>query len=87
MHQKYHAHQRDDGAFLKQRALQGGDGTLNQLGAVIHGLSRALQMVDKEQYRGTLKKEGLLTRDSRKKERRKVGRAGKARKQKQSPKR
>ncbi len=64
-----------------------GGGKSGQLGAVIHGLSRALQMVDKEQYRGTLKKEGLLTRDSRKKERRKVGRAGKARKQKQSPKR
>ncbi len=64
-----------------------GGGKSGQLGAVIHGLSRALQMVDKDQYRGTLKKEGLLTRDPRKKERRKVGRAGKARKQKQSPKR
>ncbi len=64
-----------------------GGGKSGQLGAVVHGLSRALQMVDKEQYRSTLKKEGLLTRDSRKKERRKVGRAGKARKQKQSPKR
>lgn len=64
-----------------------GGGKRGQLDAVVHGLSRALLLVDKETYRPLLKKEGLLTRDPRKKERRKVGRAGKSRKMKQSPKR
>lgn len=64
-----------------------GGGKSGQLDAVIHGLSRAIEKVDKDQYRNTLKKAGLLKRDSRVKERRKVGRGGKARRQKQSPKR
>lgn len=64
-----------------------GGGKKGQLDAVVHGLSRALELVDKATYRPVLKKEGLLTRDPRKKERRKVGRAGKSRKMKQSPKR
>lgn len=64
-----------------------GGGKKGQLDAIVHGLSRALLLVDKETFRPLLKKEGLLTRDPRKKERRKVGRGGKARKMKQSPKR
>lgn len=64
-----------------------GGGKKGQLDAVVLGLSRALELVDKETYRPILKKERLLTRDPRKRERRKVGRAGKARKMKQSPKR
>lgn len=64
-----------------------GGGKSGQLDAVIHGLSRAIEKVDKDQYRNTLKKAGLLKRDSRTRERRKVGRGGKARRQKQSPKR
>lgn len=64
-----------------------GGGKKGQLDAIVHGLSRALELVDKEAFRPLLKKEGLLTRDPRKKERRKVGRGGKARKAKQSPKR
>lgn len=64
-----------------------GSGYAGQLGAVIHGLARALEKVDKETYRSLLKKQGLLTRDARAKERRKPGLAGKARKKKQSPKR
>jgi len=64
-----------------------GGGKRGQLDAVVHGLSRALELVDKETNRPLLKKEGLLKRDPRKKERRKVGRGGKARKAKQSPKR
>jgi len=64
-----------------------GGGVKGQLDAIIHGLSRALELVDKENYRPILKKEGLLTRDPRKKERRKVGTGGKARRAKQSPKR
>ncbi len=64
-----------------------GGGKKGQLDAIVHGLSRALELVDKETFRPLLKKEGLLTRDPRKKERRKVGKGGKARKAKQSPKR
>lgn len=64
-----------------------GGGPSGQLGAVIHAISRALVKVDKEKFRPILKKRGLLTRDPRKRERRKPGRAGKARAKKQSPKR
>ncbi len=64
-----------------------GGGKLGQLDAVRHGLARALEKVDKEKYRPVLKKAGLLKRDPRVKERRKVGTGGKARRKKQSPKR
>ncbi len=63
-----------------------GSGKAGQLGAVIHGLSRAL-IKFKPEWRSLLKKEGLLTRDPRAKERRKFGLAQKARAKKQSPKR
>ena len=63
-----------------------GSGKAGQLDAVIHGLSRALILANPE-TRPALKKAGLLTRDPRVKERRKYGRAQKARKGKQSPKR
>lgn len=64
-----------------------GGGLSGQLGAVIHGISRALEKVDKEKFRPILKKRGFMKRDPRAKERRKAGRAGKARARKQSPKR
>lgn len=64
-----------------------GSGKSGQLGAVVHGLARALDKENKELYHSLLKKAGLLTRDSRAKERRKPGQMGKARKKKQSPKR
>ena len=63
-----------------------GSGKAGQLDAVIHGISRALILAQPE-MRPVLKKAGLLTRDPRVKERRKYGRAQKARKGKQSPKR
>lgn len=63
-----------------------GSGKSGQLGAVVHGLARAL-VVANPANRPILKKAGLLTRDPRVKERRKYGRAQKARKGKQSPKR
>lgn len=63
-----------------------GGGKMSQLGAVIHGLARAIAKAEPE-LRVTLKKEGLLTRDARVKERRKHGNAQKARAKKQSPKR
>lgn len=64
-----------------------GGGKRGQLDAVVNGLSKALNKVDRATYRASLKKAGLLTRDSRKRERRKVGTGGKARRKKQSPKR
>jgi len=64
-----------------------GGGTTGQLDAMVHGISRALLVVDNEAYRSLLKTNGLLTRDPRKKETRKVGTGGKARRMKQSPKR
>lgn len=62
-----------------------GGGTSGQAGAIRHGISRALLKVDIE-YRPALKKAGLLTRDSREKERRKYG-LKKARKASQFSKR
>lgn len=64
-----------------------GGGLSGQLGAVIHGISRALEKVDREKFRPILKKRGFMTRDPRAKQRRKAGYAGKARARKQSPKR
>ncbi len=63
-----------------------GSGASSQLDAVIHGISRALVKYD-EAFRGLLKPEGLLTRDDRMKETRKIGMGGKARRKRQSPKR
>lgn len=63
-----------------------GSGLQSQLDAVVHGISRALVKLNPE-YRALLKKSSLLTRDSRMKESRKIGTGGKARRQKQSPKR
>lgn len=64
-----------------------GGGLYGQLGAVIHGVSRALEKVDKEKFRPILKKRGFMKRDPRAKQRRKAGFAGKSRARKQSPKR
>ncbi len=63
-----------------------GGGSSSQATAVVHGISRALVEFD-ETFRSPLAKRKLLTRDSRVKERRKYGYAGKARARKQSPKR
>ena len=63
-----------------------GSGISGQLSAVIHGLSRALVKWNPE-FRPLLKKAGLLNRDSRMKETRKIGMGGKARRRRQSPKR
>lgn len=49
-----------------------GGGLSGQAGAIRHGISRALLKVDLD-YRKTLKKAGLLTRDPRMKERKKYG--------------
>ncbi|MDD9944375.1 MAG: 30S ribosomal protein S9 [Myxococcales bacterium] len=52
-----------------------GGGESGQAGAVRHGIARALLVVDPE-LRGALKKAGFLTRDARKKERKKPGQPG-----------
>ena len=49
-----------------------GGGVSGQAGAIRHGISRALLLVDAN-YRGALKAEGFLTRDPRMKERKKYG--------------
>jgi small subunit ribosomal protein S9 len=64
-----------------------GGGPSGQLQAAIAGISNALNALDSEKYRSTLKKKGYLTRDARIRQRRNVGTGGKARHKKQSPKR
>jgi small subunit ribosomal protein S9 len=49
-----------------------GGGLTGQAGAIRHGVARALILADPE-LRGVLKKDGLLTRDPRMKERKKYG--------------
>ena len=49
-----------------------GGGVSGQAGALRHGIARALVEIDPE-LRSTLKKEGMLRRDAREKERRKYG--------------
>ena len=50
-----------------------GGGFSGQAAAVRHGIARALNEANREEYRDVLKKAGLLTRDSREKERKKYG--------------
>ena len=52
-----------------------GGGIKGQAGAIRHGITRALLTV-KDEFRDTLKKAGLITRDSRIKERKKYGQKG-----------
>lgn len=82
--------------FLKELGVTGkyiitvratGGGLAGQLDAMIHGIARALDKVDKEKHHGILRSKGYLTRDPRARERRQVGNAGKARRKKSSPKR
>ncbi|MDR1314649.1 MAG: 30S ribosomal protein S9 [Deltaproteobacteria bacterium] len=55
--------------------LASGGGVSGQAGAVRHGIAKALEAYDSE-LRPALKKAGLLTRDSREKERKKYGQKG-----------
>ncbi len=52
-----------------------GGGISGQAGAIRHGIAKALIQVN-EDWRAPLKKAGLLTRDARKKERKKYGLRG-----------
>jgi small subunit ribosomal protein S9 len=74
-----------EGKYWVSAKVAGG-GKNGQLEALVHGISRTLVLAN-EEVRPALKKHSLLTRDSRKRQRRRVGKAGKSRKQKSSPKR
>lgn len=63
-----------------------GGGKSGQAGAIAHGITRALLVLDSEKYRSALKKAGMVTRDDRMVERKKYG-LHKARKRGQYSKR
>lgn len=67
-------------------ATVSGGGWSSQLGAIRHGIARALAASDVENFRPALKKAGMLTRDDRMVERKKYG-LHKARKRPQFSKR
>ena len=52
-----------------------GGGLQGQAEAIRHGITRALMLINPS-WRGTLKKAGFVTRDDRKKERKKYGQRG-----------
>ncbi len=60
------------GSQFRVVAKVSGGGVVGQAGAIRHGISRALIVADPN-LRATLKKAGLLTRDSREKESKKYG--------------
>ncbi len=60
------------GAFDVIATIKGG-GITGQAGALRLGIARALNEIDRDAYRPTLKKGGLMTRDPRAKERKKAG--------------
>jgi len=53
-----------------------GGGLSGQADAVKHGIARALNRLDEQKFRPTLKRAGFLTRDARVVERKKYGRPG-----------
>lgn len=62
------------GKFNVTAKVKGG-GLSGQAGALRHGISRALTLIDSD-LKPKLKKEGFLTRDPREKERKKYGQKG-----------
>ncbi len=76
----------NSGKYFFTARIEGG-GKNTQLEALIHGISKALAKTNKEKFHPALRKAGLLTRDARVRQRRMVGTGGKARREKQSPKR
>jgi len=75
-----------DNKYYFQTKIVGG-GKNGQLDALRLAISRALQKIDATAYLSLLRNAGLLTVDSRVRQRRMVGTGGKSRRQKQSPKR
>lgn len=74
------------GKFKGWLRVKGG-GKQGQLQAVVLAIARALSKYNPQVYKPLMRKAGLLTVDSRVRERRKAGQMGRARKKKQSPKR
>lgn len=74
-----------EGKFHFSAVLSGG-GKMSQTGALVLALARALKE-SADTLTAPLRAAGLLTADSRVRQRRMVGTGGKARRQKQSPKR
>lgn len=74
------------GKYYFQAKIVGG-GKNGQIDALVLAISRALKKLDDATFRPMLRAAGLLTVDSRVRERRMIGTGGKARRQKQSPKR
>src|SRR5258708_20354687 len=72
------------GKYIVTAKIVGG-GTRSQLEAFVHGVARALNNVNNNEHRSSLKTHGLLTRDARVRQRRTIGTGGKSRRQKQSP--
>jgi len=74
------------GKYYFEASVTGG-GKMSQLEAVTLGISRSLQKINPTQFTSLLRSDGLLTVDSRVRQRRKVGMGGKSRRKRQSPKR
>ncbi len=85
MEKPFGATETSDKFYFSARVV--GGGKHGQLEAMILALARALVKVAPEKNRLVLRKLNLLTRDSRKRQRRMVGMGGKSRRKKQSPKR
>ena len=68
---RVHLFENGTGSITINATVEGG-GVSGQAGALRHGISRALLLVNPE-YRAILKKAGFLTRDPRMKERKKYG--------------
>ena len=74
------------GKYIFTVKVRGG-GLSGQLDAVVMGMARTLDKLDREKFHKILRDNEYLTRVARTRERRKVGNAGKARRKKSSPKR
>lgn len=85
MEKPFGATETSDKYYFSGRVTGGGKNA--QLDSLILAIARALVKASVEKNRTPLKKLGLLTRDSRTRQRRMVGMGGKSRRKKQSPKR
>ena len=74
-----------EGKYYFEAKIIGG-GKMGQVSSLALAISRGLVKIN-ESFRSELRQAGLLTVDSRVRERRMVGTGGKSRRQKQSPKR
>jgi small subunit ribosomal protein S9 len=85
MEKPFGATETSDKYYFSAKVAGGGKGA--QLTSLVLAIARALVKASVEKNRVPLKKLGLLTRDSRIRQRRMVGMGGKSRRKKQSPKR